>query len=97
MSMLKKDGTSIYDHMNETDKVTVSIDMDELARKLVSMNYGVVRLFAALIRVRKAEFAERMAEYRKKDSSWAEIADRLEPKGDAIVNALRELLINDEF
>ena len=95
--MLNKDGTSIYDHMNEDDRVTLSIGMDELAQKLVDMNYGVVRLFAALIRVRKVEFAERMKEYRSKGGSWAEIADDFEPKGDAIVSALRELLVNDEF
>lgn len=64
MSVLNKDGTSVYDHLNKTDPVAVVLDLDALAERLESRNYGTVRFLAALLRVRERLHAERVAKYR---------------------------------
>lgn len=43
-----------YDHMNESDPLTLPVDLDELCRRIVSMNRGTERLLSALIRQLKA-------------------------------------------
>ena len=43
-----------FDHLNESDPPTIKLDMDELAKQIVSLNYGTVRFLAALARARRA-------------------------------------------
>ena len=38
-----------YKHLNETDKFTMSMDIEEVAAKIVGMNYGVHRLLSAIV------------------------------------------------
>lgn len=47
--MIPRD-TSRYDHLNRDQ--TIPFDMDTLARQIVDMNYGCVRLLYALVRAR---------------------------------------------
>lgn len=39
-----------WDNNNNTDPVTVTLDLDEFCAGVVRMNYGVERLLAALVR-----------------------------------------------
>lgn len=40
---------SRYDHLNLGDPMTIELDVDQLARRLVRMNYGSVRMVSALV------------------------------------------------
>jgi hypothetical protein len=42
-----------YDHLNIDDPLRLTVDMDDLARRVVAMNYGTVRFLAALVRARR--------------------------------------------
>lgn len=44
---------SQYDHLNDEDPLKLTVDMDDLARRIVTMNYGTVRCLAALVRARR--------------------------------------------
>lgn len=90
-----KDGSTIYDHFNETEPVSLPIDLDALAKLLESNNYGTVRFLGALLRVRKRLHAERIAEYRAK--GHLDIAANVEREGDAIADAIESLLKAEEF
>jgi hypothetical protein len=39
-----------YAHINETSKFTVELDIEEVAAKIVGMNYGCHRLLCAMVR-----------------------------------------------
>lgn len=39
-----------YKHLDDTDRVTLSLSMPELAAKIVAMNYGAHRMLSALIK-----------------------------------------------
>lgn len=43
-----------YDHLNDTDPIKMTLDMESLANKVVSMNYGTHRFLSALVRARRA-------------------------------------------
>ena len=43
----------MYDHLNKDDKLEISLDIEELAKKIETMNYGTHRLLSALVRVRR--------------------------------------------
>lgn len=87
MSVLNKDGTSVYDHLNKTDPVAVVLALDALAERLESRNYGTVRFLAAQLRVRERLHAERVAKYRV-NSKTQDIADSVERRGVALALAL---------
>ncbi len=95
MSYLLPDGTSIYDHFNKSEPISVPVDMDALAEMVEASNYGTVRFLAALVRVRKRLFVERMVMYRDRGDN--DIADSVGRRGDAIVIALMRLLDQHEF
>jgi hypothetical protein len=42
-----------YDHLNEDSRLELSVDMDELAKKIEKMNYGTHRFLSALVRARR--------------------------------------------
>lgn len=48
-------GVGQYDHLNEKDKLMLSISLDQLAAKVEAMNYGTQRFLSALVRVRRAQ------------------------------------------
>lgn len=91
-SSLNRDGSSIYDHL---EPLSIPVDMDKLAELLEGENYGTVRLLAALLRVRRRRFAERVADYRHTGDH--DIADSVERRGDAIASAIERLLTAGEF
>jgi hypothetical protein len=95
MSHLNPDGSSIYDHLDETDPISIVIDMDALAEKVEDSNYGTVRFLAALRRVRLRRLAERIEKYRRDDQH--DIARRVAADGDAIVRAIETLMWAGEF
>lgn len=39
-----------YKHLNGTDKFAVELDIEEIAARIVAMNYGTHRLLCALVR-----------------------------------------------
>jgi len=41
---------SVFDHLNETDKIELTLSFDQLAAIVVEKNYGVIRFLAALTR-----------------------------------------------
>lgn len=49
---------STYDHLNKDQpyQLHLTLDLDELADIIVSMNYGVVRFLAALVRARARQW-----------------------------------------
>lgn len=49
--MLRMD---FYQHLNEGDKFCIEIDIEAVATKIVSMNYGVHRLLSSIVRQRLA-------------------------------------------
>jgi hypothetical protein len=93
--MLNKDGTSIYDHMNESHPISLPLDMELLARVIDSANYGSVRFLSAWVRVRKERHAERAALYRSRGD--AKLADVIEKEGDILALAVEQLLRRGEF
>lgn len=95
MSMLNKDGSSIYDHFNATDPVSVPIDLDWFAEEIHDNNYAVVRLFSAIIRQRRAAFDKRRAKYTAEGETA--IVERMNLRGDPVEQALVGLLVNNEF
>jgi hypothetical protein len=46
----------MYDHLDQTDPPTITLSMEELARKIEGMNYGTHRFLSALIRARKERY-----------------------------------------
>lgn len=42
-----------YDHLNETDPLSLPLDFDELAERIVKMNYGSHRFLSAFVRARR--------------------------------------------
>lgn len=44
-----------YKHLNKGDKFCVELDIEELAAKIIVMNYGMHRLLSALARQRLAQ------------------------------------------
>lgn len=51
-----------YDHMNK-DGIPLKLDMDELADLIVSRNFGLVRMLAALCRAARRDQVETQARY----------------------------------
>ena len=41
-----------YRHLNKASLFTVKLSLDEVAEKILAMNYGVHRLLSAIIRLR---------------------------------------------
>ncbi len=41
-----------YRHLDKTDKFKIELDIDDIAIKIISMNYGVHRLLSAIVRYR---------------------------------------------
>jgi hypothetical protein len=39
-----------YKHLNTTSKLRIELDIEDVAAKLISMNYGVQRLLSAIVR-----------------------------------------------
>ena len=44
-----------YQSLNETSKFRAEVDIEEVATKVINMNYGVHRLLSAIVRQRLAE------------------------------------------
>ncbi len=95
MSLLNRDGSSIYDHFNKSAPISVPLDMDALAETLEDANYGTVRFLAALMRVRKRLLAERIANYHL--NGHHDIAEVVERRGDPLANAIKDSLLAGEF
>jgi hypothetical protein len=101
--LLNKDGSSIYDHFNATNPVSVRInlrdsvpiDLDWFAKEIHDNDYAVVQLFAAIIRQRRVAFDKRRAEYQAKGETA--IVERMNLRGDPVEQALVGLLVNNEF
>jgi hypothetical protein len=58
--------TGTYDHLNETGKLVIEIDIPELAKMVDRMNYGTHRFLSALIPILR-ERNEKMNEIMRKD------------------------------
>ena len=43
-----------YKHLNETDKMLVKIEVEEIAQKIHRMNYGIHRFLCAWLEIRRA-------------------------------------------
>ena len=45
-------------HLNEKDKLRIELDLEEIVRQVMSMNYGTHRFLSALVRFRLEKFGE---------------------------------------
>lgn len=61
---VKRRQAEIYDHLNEKELFSLEINFDDLAKKVVKMNYGAKRFLATLAR----ELDKRNQECEQKDS-----------------------------
>lgn len=42
----------IYDRLNESSSLDIELDINDIAKQFVSMNYGTHRLLSAIVRAR---------------------------------------------
>jgi hypothetical protein len=52
-----------YRHLEKDQPLTLTLPMDDLAKQLVALNYGVHRMLSSLVRELRVAQAQRAAEY----------------------------------
>jgi len=76
-----------YKNFDRDSKLTMELDLRQVAEQLASMNYGVHRLLSHLVDVRRERLAARCAEER--DPAIAAILRR---KGEGLAEGIAALL-----
>lgn len=45
----------MYDHINKESPLEITVDIEDLAKRIEAMNYGTHRLLSALVRIRRKD------------------------------------------
>jgi len=79
-----------YGHLDRDSKLTMELDLRQVAEQLVLLPYGAHRLLSHLIDVRRERFATLIA--RQEASGDLRIADNMRREGDRLANGIAALL-----
>jgi len=79
-----------YRHLDRDSKLTMELDLRQVAEQLVALPYGVHRLLSHLVDVRRERFHMLVA--RQEASGDLRIADDMRREGDRLAEGIATLL-----
>lgn len=79
-----------YKNLDTDDKLTLDIDMRQLAERIVDMNYGVHRLLSHLIDVRRERLSGWVTKYEL--DGQHDVAEYCRREGDRLADGIESLL-----
>lgn len=83
-------GPHTYKHLDKDSKLEVRVELQDVVKKIVSMNYGVQRFLSHLVDERRKIHNERIAAYQERGE--VDIALRLTKDGDPMAEGINKLL-----
>lgn len=66
-----------YSHLNESDKFEVELDLEDVVKKVMPMNYGMHRFLSAFVKIYFADDGGELSSGIMEELAWG-IADLLE-------------------